>query len=230
MIEAKLDNHAIKDELVGLLFAGHDTTAHTLSFALYHICKDEEILKKVKSEIDALTFNQKGELANFEEVSRLKYLTACIKETLRLYPQGNTHPATALEDTYLGEIFVPKGTVVMCQTQLVQRLEKYWPEPLEFKPERFVIDDVPITDGIAAYDTKSAAAQTERKASTYFPFMQGRHMCIGQHLAMLEMRVVLATLLKHLDFSVKPGYVPEPEQRITVPPAGGLFLTPVAKS
>jgi len=228
LLASNLSDRKIREEIIGLLFAGHDTTAHTLSYALYHISTDPEVLKKVREEIDSV-FGEKEEMTSIEQVGKLKYLTAVVKETLRLYPQGTAHPLTAVKDVDLDGLHVPKGTVIMCYTYVVHHLEKYWPEPKAFKPERFISHDIAIVDGVA--DTEKQMIETNngesvKKASTFFPFLQGRHMCIGQHLAMLEMRVVLATLIKHFDFTVKPGYKVEPIQSLTFPPKGGMWFIP----
>jgi len=232
LLASDLSDSDIQDEIMGLLFAGHDTTAHTLSYALYHICTDRDILMKVREEIDNV-FQEKKEMTSIEQVGKLKYLTAVVKETLRIYPQGTAHPLTAVKDVDLDGLLVPKDTVVMCYTYVVHHLDKYWPDPEVFKPERFIANDIAIVDGVAAVDkqkTEGNTVESVKKASTYFPFMQGRHMCIGQHLAMLEMRVVLATLIKYFDFTVKPGYKVEPTQTFTLPPKGGMWLIPSIRS
>ncbi|MGK7875429.1 MAG: cytochrome P450 [Xenococcaceae cyanobacterium] len=161
----------LRDELMTLLIAGHETTASALTWALYWIHHLPEVHDKLRDELETL-----GDDAEPSEIARLPYLTAVCQETLRIYPITLTASMRILKAPLelMGYQFEP-GTVLLPCIYLTHQREELYPEPKRFKPERFL----------------------ERQFSPYeyLPFGGGHRHCIGMALAQLEMKLVLATIL-----------------------------------
>ncbi|HEY9866311.1 MAG TPA: cytochrome P450, partial [Candidatus Obscuribacterales bacterium] len=166
-----MTDQELRDELLTLLFAGHETTATAMSWALYWIHSQPEVHKKLIQELKSLPQNAEG-----MDIFRLPYLTAVCQETLRIYPVAMlTFTRTNKESVDLmGHQLPPKTPVVGC-IYLTHRREDLYPQADQFKPERFL----------------------ERKFSPYefLPFGGGSRLCIGMALAQYEMKLVLTTIL-----------------------------------
>eukprot|EP00026_Physarum_polycephalum_P007618 Phypoly_transcript_07682.p1 GENE.Phypoly_transcript_07682~~Phypoly_transcript_07682.p1 ORF type:complete len:493 (+),score=59.92 Phypoly_transcript_07682:20-1498(+) len=220
LVNKGLPIEEIRVELIGLIFAGHDTTAHTAAFALHELTKPENkrIFDKLMQEIDSVIPNSSGisRVQDVDDLKKLGYLSAIIKEVLRLYPIAVAHPLEPQEDVEIGGYKVPKGYAIHLHYYSTQRLSKYWKDPLVFNPDRWL-------------DQNSASATEDYSSSVqlskiYMPFLFGPHVCIGQHLAQLEMKVLLATLLKNLTFSPKPGSTTFAGTKVTLCPVPGVYL------
>ncbi|WP_392535772.1 cytochrome P450 [Nostoc sp. C117] len=191
----------LRDELMTLLIAGHETTASALTWALYWIHHLPEVREKLLTELDNVNEN-----TDWNEVSRLPYLTGVCQETLRIYPIIMlTIPRivkTPIE--IMGYEFQP-GTLLTGSIYLTHHREDLYPEPQQFKPERFL----------------------ERQYSQYeyLPFGGGNRTCIGMAFAMFEMKLVLATVLSQMDLALVDNYQVKPTRRgITLSPSGGKWL------
>ncbi len=161
----------LRDELMTLLFAGHETTATALSWALYLIHQHPAVYQSLMDELESLTSN-----SDPMAVFKLPYLTAVCNETLRLYPVGMlTFSRQAQTDTAIGDYQIPAKTVVMGSIYLTHRDPDIYPEPEQFRPERF------LDHQFSAYE--------------FIPFGSGSRRCIGSALAQMEMKLVLATIL-----------------------------------
>uniref|UniRef100_A0A7S1I6B7 Cytochrome P450 n=1 Tax=Eutreptiella gymnastica TaxID=73025 RepID=A0A7S1I6B7_9EUGL len=173
-------------EFKTFVLAGHETSAAMLCWSLYELTQNPEILKKVRAEATAIGL-QKGpvdDLALDDHVRNkgaLEYTVSVLKEALRKYSVVPAVTRTAMEDTELGGYRIPKDTTIVLLMQLTHRLDKHWPEPDTFRPERF---SAPLPD-----------------AYQFVPFIGGPRNCLGQHLALLEARVVLAQLAAEYKFT-----------------------------
>jgi len=194
-----MTNQELRDELMTLLFAGHETTATALTWAFYWIHSLPSVRQKLLQELDSL-----GENPDPMEIFRLPYLSAVCQETLRIYPVAMlTFPRVVNSPVELMGHQLEPGTVVIGSIYLTHRREDLYPEPLQFKPERFL----------------------ERQFSPYeyVPFGGGSRRCIGMALAQLEMKLVLAQILRDFDLALaekKP--VPAKRRGVTLGPAGGV--------
>jgi cytochrome P450 family 110 len=191
----------LRDELMTLLIAGHETTASALTWAFYWIHHLPEVREKLLTELDNVNENADG-----NEVSRLPYLTAVCQETLRIYPiVVLTIPRivkTPIE--IMGYEFQP-GTLLTGCIYLTHQREDLYPEPQQFKPERFL--------------------QRQYSQYEYLPFGGGNRTCIGMAFAMFEMKLVLATVLSQMDLALVENYPVKPMRRgITLGPSGGKWL------
>jgi cytochrome P450 family 110 len=196
----------LHDELMTLLFAGHETTATALAWAIYWINHLPEVKAKLTAEIATL-----GTERDPVTISRLPYLNAVCSETLRIYPVGMlTFPRITREPVSLQGYDIPAETVVVGCIYLTHHREDLYPEPDLFKPERFL----------------------ERQFSPYeyLPFGGGSRRCIGMALAQLEMKLVIVEILSHcqLELASKSPAIPA-RRGVTLGPKGGIEAKVVAK-
>jgi unspecific monooxygenase len=196
-----LSDSELRDELMTLLLAGHETTATALAWALYWIHHHPEIYQKLRQELDSL-----GENPDPLAVSRLPYLTAVCNETLRIYPVGilTFSRVVAKPTEMLGHRLEPNMVLTGC-IYLTHHREDIYPEPDSFKPERFL----------------------ERQFSPYefIPFGGGARRCAGEALAIFELKLVLATIINRYRLELE-NKQPEKAQRrgLTLAPASGVKM------
>lgn len=191
----------LHDELMTLLFAGHETTASALSWALYWVHWLPEVQGKLLTELNSLAPD-----SDPGEIARLPYLTAVCQETLRLYPIALTTFARILKTPFqvMDYEFEP-NTALIPTIYLTHRREEIYPEPMRFKPERFL----------------------ERQFSPYeyVPFGGGNRRCIGQAFAMFEMKLVLATIVSRFQLSLVDRRPVKPVRRgVTVAPPATMQM------
>jgi cytochrome P450 len=195
----------LRDELMTLLFAGHETTASALTWALYWIHHLPEVRDTLLRELNNL-----GSSPESGEVARLPYLTAVCQETLRIYPIALFPFSRIVKSSFhlMGYEFTP-GTMLLPCIYLTHHREDLYPEPKRFKPERFL----------------------ERQFSPYeyFPFGGGSRRCIGLAFAQFEMKLVLATILSRYQLALINGRPVQPIRRgITFSPPDSLQMTAIS--
>jgi cytochrome P450 len=192
-----MEEEKIIDEISVLLFAGHETTANTLSWLLHLLANHPEVVTKLKAVIQNIPI---------QECPREEYINAIISETMRLYPAAWMTDRVSIAEDRFGEYYFPKGTIIIPFFYGVHRNKKFWTEENEFRPERFIVRDTLKT----------------KKNKNFFPFGAGPHLCIGNHFATMEMSIVLHILLNQ--FEVTPTEkIPEMWPLITLRPRG-LYL------
>lgn len=196
-----LSDAEIRDELMTLLVAGHETTASALTWALYWIHFLPEVEDKLRFSLSGL-----GENASAQQMARIPYLEAVCQETLRIYPVAiMTFPRIVQTPVDLMGYHFPSGCVLVPCIYLVHHREDLYPNSKQFKPERFL----------------------KRQFSPYefFPFGGGSRRCIGMALALLEMKVVIATLLSEFNLRLLNPRVLKPTRRgLTLAPPNRLKL------
>lgn len=175
----------VRDEIVTMLLAGHETSALALTYALDLLARHPEVTKKVQVELDTVL---QGRLPSHDDLVRLPYTNAVVAETLRLYPPVWTLGRELLTDVPVGDHVLPRGATVMLPPWVVQRDRRWFPEPLRFAPERFL---------------NGCMKSLPRYA--YFPFGAGTRMCLGTNFALIEAVLVLSTLLSRLDIADAPS-------------------------
>ena len=179
---AGLSDDLIRDQLLTMLIAGHDTSTSALAWSLYLLGAHPQAMARARAEVDAVVGRDPP---GMEHAARLGYLEQVIKETLRLYPPIHLGSRIAAADLEFQGCAIPAGTRVLYSIYLTQRDPRYWEEPERFDPERFT------PERIAA-----------RPAYTYLPFGGGPRNCIGFAFAEVELRLVLARLLQQFDFAL----------------------------
>jgi cytochrome P450 len=205
---AAMTDDELRDEMLTLLVAGHETTATALAWAMHHLLAHPEWLARVRAEVREVIG---GGSVQPDHIERLVLLDAAIKETLRLTPiipmvgRALTEPAT------IGGIDIPAGGVAVASIYLVHRRPDLWPNPERFDPSRFV------------------GKKTD--ASTYFPFGGGVRRCLGMAFANYEMKIVLATILARAELAAAPGkQVRLVRRSITFAPSGGMPIVMTARA
>lgn len=202
LIEAGLSDALIRDQLLTMLIAGHDTSTALLAWALYLIGRHPEVQAALWAEIDA---QLGGAIPTADNIKKLKYLRAVIDETLRLYPPIHLGSRIAAEAVQFQAYCIPKGTRIMYSIYLSHRHKAYWEDRHEFKPERW-LDQKP---NVPPY--------------TYLPFGGGARNCIGAFFAQIESLVVLARLLQRFEFVYTGGRV-HPLMQATLEPRPGVMM------
>ncbi|NES98973.1 MAG: cytochrome P450 [Sphaerospermopsis sp. SIO1G1] len=193
----------LRDELMTLLFAGHETTASTLTWAFYWIHHLPNVREKLLREL-----NQLDENSDPNEIYLLPYLTAICQETLRIYPIAMiTFPRMVkTPTTIMGHEFLP-GTLLAPCIYLTHHRPDLYPEPNKFKAERFL--------------------ENQYSQYEYLPFGGGNRRCIGMAFAMFEMKLVLATVMSQMDLKLLDHISVKPVRRgITLAPSPGKWLVP----
>lgn len=198
-----MSDRQLRDELMTMFLAGHETTAHTLAWAFDYVMRSPDVESKLREEWKRVLG---GKPPGAEHYNELTYTQNVLWETLRLRPSGYLTSRTAIKDTVIGELPVSRGEALMISPYPLHTSERYFDEPGAFRPERFENDYVKKIPLMA-----------------YFPFGAGPRSCIGNHYAMLEMVVILATIgqkfrLRHVPDH--PEVVPEP--LLTLAPKGDI--------
>ncbi len=196
-----MTDQELRDELMTLLFAGYETTATAMAWALYWIHKKPEVREKLLQELDTL-----GDSPDPMSIFRLPYLTAVCNETLRIHPVAMlTFPRVVQESVeLLGHSLEPGAILVGC-IYLTHQREDLYPQPKQFQPERFL----------------------ERQFSPYefIPFGGGVRRCLGEALAVFEMKLVLATILSRYQLTLADHQPEIPRRRgVTLAPARGVQI------
>lgn len=199
----EFDDNLIRDQLLTMLIAGHDTSTALLAWTLYLLGSHPEVLERAQRE--AISALQESAPTS-ESLSNLPFLEMVIKEALRLYPPIHVGNRRAAIDIHLGDFTIPSGSRVMYSIYLTQRDPKYWPEPDTFRPERF-----------------DRASGTKPAAFSYLPFGGGPRTCIGASFAQVEARVVLARLLATFDLTLSDSDV-QPYMGATLEPRPGVMM------
>lgn len=207
----QLQGHDAEDFIIGnckgMYFAGHGTTAVTLIWCLMLLSTHPEWQEHARAE--AVEVCQGGATLDVDALRRLKIITMVIQETLRLYPPASLMMREALTDVKIGGLDVPGGTIIQVARSMLHQDKDAWgPDAAEFHPDRFA-------NGVAA---------ACRPAHMYMPFGHGPRTCIGQNLAMVELKVVLARLLSRFAFVPSPRYRHAPVFRLTIEPGFGMPL------
>ena len=199
--EAMPDN-LLRDELMTIFLAGHETTATGLTWTFYLLDKHPEVYQKLKNEIKEVVGD--GELT-FQHLHQLKYTKACINESMRLYPPVWVIGRKATADNMVGGYLIKKDTTILMSPYIVHRHPDYWKNPEVFDPERWETEEVKQMDKFA-----------------YFPFAAGPRMCIGNSFALLEAEIILTRVIQQFDFSYIGKSAPEMEPTVTLRVKDGM--------
>lgn len=170
----RMSETQVRDEVITLFMAGHETTANALAWTWHLLSQHPEVEAKFHDELDAVLA---GHLPTAEDAPRLRYTAMVFAEAMRLYPPSWILSRRALADYEVGGYALPAGSLIMLSSYVMQRDERYFPAPQRFDPERW-----------------TEAASASRPEFSYFPFGGGARRCIGEGFARLEALLILATL------------------------------------
>lgn len=202
----RMSDEELRDELLTILLAGHETTATMLAWAFYQIHRTSDVREKLLKELDGL-----GDDASPMEIAQLPYLTAVCQETLRLYPVLPViFPRIAKAPVTIGGHLFDAGTTFMPSIYLVHCREDLYPDAKKFEPERFL--------------------DRQYAASEYLPFGGGSRRCLGYALAQLEMKLILATILARYQLTLAEDKPVKLQRRgFTLAPTGGVRMVMTGK-
>lgn len=196
-----LSHEDIQEEVDTFMFEGHDTTAAALNWTLHLIGSDRDVQNKVQAELKEV-FGSSDRQVGVEDLKRLRYLECVIKESLRIFPSVPLFARSICEDCHIRGFKVPQGVNAVIIPYALHRDPRFFPEPEEFRPDRFLPEN-----------------SVGRHPYAYIPFSAGPRNCIGQRFALMEEKVVLATVLRHFD-------VQACQSRDDLQPLGELVLRP----
>lgn len=199
---AGLRRSRLRDELLTILLAGHETTASTLSWTWYLIDRHPDVAERMRAEATEVLGDR---VPRYEDLPGLQYTTMVIQEAMRLYPPVWALTRRAVRADQIGGYDVPAGADVMICPYTLHRHPDFWPDPHRFDPERF---------------DPASAASAHRYA--YIPFGAGPRVCVGSHLGMLEATLVAATVARRLRLTLVPGRTVQAEAMLSLRVRGGL--------
>jgi cytochrome P450 len=199
-----MDDQQLRDEIISLLFAGHETTATTLTWAWYLLSEHPESQRHLWEELDTIL---QGEYPTVEQLSQLRYTRMVLDETLRLYPPAFALVRRARADDTICGYRIPARHEVWTNIYAVHRHPEYWEQPEVFDPERF-----------------SPEHQASGVNRAYFPFGGGPHLCIGNSFALLEGQLLLTMIAQRYQVQLVSGQRVEPVSMLTVRPRHGLLM------
>lgn len=197
---AGMDDKQVRDEAMTLFLAGHETTANAMAWTLYLLAQHPDVRARLEEEVDAL-----GRAPTYEDLKQLPYTLAVLKEAMRLYPPAYILSRRATEEVELGGHRLRKHTIVILNVLGIHRRADTFPDPERFDPTRFLND-----------------AERSFPRCAYMPFGAGPRICIGNHFALMEGHVLLATIARRvrLDLVGPPNVQMEP--LVTLRPKGGI--------
>lgn len=200
---SSMSDQLVMDELITLFVAGHETTSNALMWTIYLLTQHPELQQKLQAELDEVLGERD---AQFSDLANLKYTEMVIKEAMRLLPPAWTLNARqANQDTQIGKYLFPKNKVVFISPYANHRNPKYFDQPEMFNPERF-----------------SEENEKTIPKHAYIPFGTGPRVCIGQSFAMMEAKIILATLLNRFDVIADKNMKFEPQAQITLSNKEGM--------
>jgi len=176
-----MSDRQLRDEIVTLYLAGHETTANMLTWTFYLLSRSLDVRDRLEQELDALPEGPPP----LAVLKGLEYAPMVLSEALRLYPPAWTIARNVIDDDEACGYSVPGGSFVLLSPYITQRLEEFWPDPERFDPQRF-----------------TAANVRERHRFAWFPFSAGPRVCIGKQFSMLEGQLILAQVMREFRVNV----------------------------
>ena len=197
-----MSDDLLRDELITMVSAGHETTANALSFALYSLSKHPEWLRAVRDEAKTVLGDR---LPEIDDVKKLQIASMVIEETMRLYPPVWVFERRALDVDRFEDFAIPKEATVGISPYVLHRSAKHWENPEGFDPTRF-----------------EPRAKEARHKYAYMPFGGGQRTCIGNVFALTEATIVLSMIARRFRMDLLPGHTMELDALVTLRPKGGL--------
>ncbi len=200
----------LRDEVMTLFLAGHETTANALTWTFYLLSQNPEAEARLHAELET---ELAGRAPETEDLPRLRFTEQVLAESMRLYPPAWALGRRAIRDVEIGGYRVPDGAFVLMSAFVTHRDARFYPAPLRFDPERF-----------------TAEARAARPRFAYFPFGGGARQCIGEPFAWMEGTLILATLAQKWRLRLQPGHRVEPQPLITLRPRYGMRMMAEARA
>ena len=205
----RLTEKELRDQLVTLFLAGHETTSHALTWTLYLLSRNRDAERALHEELDRVLGDRDP---TYEDLSALPYTEQVIHESMRLYPPVYSVARRAHEDTVIGGYPVRAGSEVVLWIYMTHRDPRFYPDPAAFRPERFTPEE-----------------EAKRPRLAHLPFGAGPRACIGKVFAMMEARLLLATLARRWRLANVGRRRVVARPRITLVPKHGMRMRIVAR-
>ena len=202
---SRMTDRQLRDEVMTFLLAGHETTALSLSWAWFLLSENPEAENKLHHELARVL---DGKNPSFEDLPRLCYTEAVVKESVRLYPPAWSLARTAAEDFEIGGYLVPAGSNVVMSQWIMHRDPRFFPSPEQFDPGRWFEEHTQRLPRFA-----------------YFPFGGGPRYCVGASFAMMEATLLLAAIAQRFRLRMVPGHNVVPVPSITLRPKYGIKMS-----
>jgi len=199
-----MTDRQVRDEAMTLFGAGHETTAVTMMWTWYLLSQNPQVEAKLHEELDRVLA---GRQPTLDDLPQLKYTEMVIKEALRIYPPAWGTTREPIEDVTIGGYTVKKGSSVFINIYGLHRDARYFPNPDVFDPERF-----------------SPEREKDIPKYAYLPFGGGPRVCIGNAFALMEARLILATMAQRYRLELAPGQVVKPERQFTLRSKYGMNM------
>jgi len=195
----KMTDRQIRDEVITIFSAGHETTANLLSWTLYLLARHPDVLAKLHQELDDVL---QGKIPNAEDLQKLPYTRAILNESMRFRPPAGILLRKVARDTEVDGYFLKAGRLAIFSIFNLHHHVEFWPQPGQFDPERFLIP--------------------ENRRFSFMPFGTGERVCIGSHFALLESQLLLSMIVQHYDLQLLNTDEVEIEMAVTLRPKGGI--------
>ena len=199
-----MSDRQLRDEVLTLLLAGHETTANWLAWTWYLLAEHPDVERRLHGE---LAQHLSARAPQLSDLPRLSFVRQVADESLRLYPPVWGIDREAIADDVIGGYHVPAGSIVITSQYLIHRNPEFWPNPERFDPDRFTPEQV-----------------ASRPKHAFFPFGGGPRQCIGQAFAGLETTLILSSIAQRFRFQLEPGFVVDVEPGITLRPRNGMRM------
>jgi cytochrome P450 len=199
-----MTDRQLRDEVMTLFLAGHETTANALAWTFYLLSQHPRAETRLHAELDAVLG---GRPPSAEDIRELRYTEQVFAESMRLYPPAWGVGRRALRDQPIGGTLVPKGAFVVLSPYVTQRDPRFFPDPEAFDPLRFTPE-----------------AHAARPKFSYFPFGGGARQCIGERFAWMEGVLLIAAIAQRWRLRLVPGQRVEPQALITLRPRHGVRM------
>ena len=193
----------LRDEVITLFIAGHETTANALSWSFYLVGEHPAVAERLLNELAPFG----GKSLTVRDLTRLPYSEWVVKEAMRLYPPAGGVTRQPIHDIELGGYPIAKGSTITIATYVMHHDPTFYPNPERFDPDRF-----------------SPENEAKLPRYAYLPFGGGPRICIGTSFAMMEARLILMTMLQHVQLTLAPGQTVRAEQLFTLRPKGELRM------
>jgi cytochrome P450 len=180
-----MTDRQLRDEVLIMFIAGHETTANAMAWAFYEIQRNQEVMQKLRAEVDEVLCGRAPAAA---DLHRLVYTRMVVDEALRLYPPIYVTQRQAVNEDLVCGYRIPAGALISLSPYSTQRDPRYWEHPETFDPEHF-----------NPHNTQ------KRPRFAYFPFGGGPRQCIGKDFALFEAVVILSMAVQRFDWQLAPG-------------------------
>jgi cytochrome P450 len=205
-----MSDKQLRDEVMAIFLAGHETTANALNWIWYLLSKHPAVERRLHDELAAVLG---GRIPTLEDLPKLSYTTMVIEESLRLYPPAWVIERRSIAADQIGPYVIPPGSTIIPSQYITHRHPAFWDNPEGFDPERFTPERV-----------------AARPRFAYFPFGGGPRVCIDNNFAMMELQLILATVTQRYRLALVPGHPVELDPMITLRPRYGILMDLVPRT